>query len=71
MLLCLSAKHLQMSYSTQNNHRGKFLYLIAVKAVLFAIISATTYYRFLGSKSHMMVKLAHAFLSVVPLLFTK
>jgi len=30
---------------------GVFLYLIKVKAVLFVVISATSYYRFLVSKS--------------------
>ena len=33
----------------KNNHIGSFLYLTQVKAVLFAVISATSYYRFLGS----------------------
>ena len=35
--------------NNQQNHIGMFMYLTQVKAVLFAIISATSYYRFLGS----------------------
>ena len=33
--------------NNQQNHIGTFLYLTQIKAVLFAIISATSYYRFL------------------------
>ena len=33
----------------QQNHTGTFLYLTQVKAVLFAVILATSYYWFLGS----------------------
>ena len=33
----------------QQDYIGAFLYLIQVKAVLFAVISATSYYQFLGS----------------------
>jgi len=35
--------------NNQQNHIRIFLYLTQVKAVLFAVISATPYYRFLGS----------------------
>ena len=35
--------------SNQQNHIGMFLYLTQVKVVLFAVVSATSYYRFLGS----------------------
>jgi len=41
--------------NNQWNHIGMFMHLTQVKAVLFAIISATSYYRFLApplSKSH-------------------
>jgi len=38
-----------MLYSAKNNHIGTVLYLIHVKVVLFAIISAASYYQFLGS----------------------
>ena len=36
--------------NTKNEHNNirMFLYLIQVKAVLFVVISATSYYRFLG-----------------------
>ena len=45
-------RHLKMLHSmkrNQHNHIGTFPYLIQVKVVLFAIISATSYYQFLGS----------------------
>jgi len=35
--------------SNQHNQIRTFLYLIQVQAVLYAIISATSYYQFLGS----------------------
>jgi len=35
--------------NNQQNHIGTFLYLTQVKVVLFTVISATSYYRFLGS----------------------
>ena len=35
--------------NNQRNHTGMFMFLTQVKAVLFAIISATSYYWFLGS----------------------
>jgi len=35
--------------NNQQNHIGTFMYMTQVKVVLFAIISATSYYRFLGS----------------------
>jgi len=35
--------------NNQQNHIGMFMYLTQIKAVLFAIISAISYYRFLGS----------------------
>ena len=35
--------------NNQQNHIGMFLYLTQVKAVLFTVISATSYYWFLGS----------------------
>jgi len=35
--------------NNQRNHIETFTYLTQVKAVLFAVISATSYYRFLGS----------------------
>ena len=35
--------------NNQRNHIGTFLYLTQVKAVLFTVISATSYYQFLGS----------------------
>ena len=35
--------------NNQQNHTGTFLYLIQVKAVLFAVTSNTSYYQFLGS----------------------
>ena len=35
--------------NNQENHIEMFLYLMQVKAVLFAVISATSYYRFLSS----------------------
>jgi len=35
--------------SNQQNHIGMFLYLTQFKAVLSAVNSATSYYRFLGS----------------------
>jgi len=35
----------------KNNQRNTFMYLTQVKAVHFAVISATSYYRFLGSTS--------------------
>jgi len=45
-------RRLQTSQSTKNNqhnHTRTFLYLIQVQAVLYAVLSATSYYRFLGS----------------------
>jgi len=33
----------------QQNHVGTFLYLRQIKVVLFVVISATSYYWFLGS----------------------
>ena len=35
--------------NNQRNHIGTFLYLTKVKVVLFTVISATSYYQFLGS----------------------
>ena len=40
---------LKKNKNNQQNHIGTFLYLTQVKAVLFAVIPATSYYRFLGS----------------------
>ena len=43
------AKAIYATKNNQQNHIGTFLYLIQVKAILFVVISATSYYRFLGS----------------------
>ena len=37
--------------NNQYNHSRTFLYMIQVQAVLYAVISATSYYRFRGSTS--------------------
>jgi len=37
--------------TNQHNHTRMFLYLIQVQAVLYAVISATSYYWFRGSTS--------------------
>jgi len=54
MLQAGSLRHLQASWSTKNNqynHIRTFLYLIQVQVVLYAVISATSYYRFFDSTS--------------------
>jgi len=42
-------KDIMVNENNQQNHIGTFLYLTQVKAVLFTVISATSYYQFLGS----------------------
>jgi len=52
MLQAGSQRRLQTSNPTKNNqhnHIRTFLYLIQVQVVLYAVISATSYYRFRGS----------------------
>jgi len=56
LCLCLSArassrvaKMFTDKFQTNHNHIMTFLYLKQVKAVLFIVISATSYYQFLGS----------------------
>jgi len=70
LCVCLSANKknasirvAKTSYSMQNNQVGHLtLYLIHVKVVLFAIISATSHYQFLDStpsKLHVLVSTLH------------
>ena len=47
-----SLGHLKTLHSMKNNQRnhiGMFMYLTQVKAALFVVISATSYFKFLGS----------------------
>ena len=49
-------KDIKLNENNQWNHVGTFMYLTQVEAALFTIISATSYYRFLGSTPF---KIAH------------
>ena len=44
-----SSRVAKSTINYQHTHTRTFLYLIQVQAVLYAVISATTYYRFPGS----------------------
>jgi len=49
--------------NNQHNHTRTFLYLIQVQAILYAVISATSYYWFVApplAKSHVVVTVSNA-----------